>query len=364
MEGRKKNERTFEGARGSARRGVQPYPVKQRHVRWRTAVSDQAHPLDCRVIAGGPNDLVARVLATPWSELLGRPIVVDNRAGAAGVIGSELAARAAPDGHTLLVGFPGPLIIAPLPNATSPYDTLKDFAPVSLAVAAPFVLLVHPGVPAKSVKDLVSLARAKPGKINYASGGTGIGSHLAMELLNHVTETRMVHVPYKGAGPGMTALMAAEVDVMFAGLSAALPHIKLGRVRALAIGGDKRFALLPQIPIVMESGYQFNSSSWYGILAPRNTPRAIVARLHETLARTLETPPMRSRLTDMASEVIGSTSNQFAKLIHEEISTWSKVINDAGLKSKNAVPVSLRSPDGGSLDTGSAAAENPEQRSA
>lgn len=281
---------------------------------------------------GGPNDLVARMVAVPWGELLGRPIVIDNRAGAAGIIGTELVARAAPDGYTLLVGFPGPLIIAPLLNASAPYDTLKDFAPVSLAVSAPFVLLVHPGVPAKSVQELVALARARPGKINYASGGTGIGSHLAMELLNHITATRMVHVPYKGAGPGLTALMAAEVDAMFIALGSVLSHIKTEKVRALAVGGEKRFPLLPQLPTVSESGYRFNASSWYGILAPRNTPRAIVGRLHATLTQTLETPPMKARLTDMAFEVIGSTSDEFTQLIREEVATWRKVINAAGLK--------------------------------
>jgi tripartite-type tricarboxylate transporter receptor subunit TctC len=283
---------------------------------------------------GGPNDLVARMVAAPWGELLGRPIVIDNRAGAAGVIGSELVARAAPDGYTLLVGFPGPLIIAPLLNETAPYDTLKDFAPVSLAVSAPFVLLVHPAVPVKSVKELVALARARPGKMNYASGGTGIGSHLAMELLNHVTGTQMVHVPYKGAGPGLTALMAGGVDAMFVALGSVLAQIKTEKVRALALGGEKRCPLLPNLPTISESGYRFNSSSWYGILAPRNTTRIVVGRLHGTLTPTLEAPQMRTRLTDMAFETIGSTPEEFARLIREETATWRKVISAAGLKTK------------------------------
>ncbi|MGZ5091720.1 MAG: tripartite tricarboxylate transporter substrate-binding protein, partial [Burkholderiales bacterium] len=212
--------------------------------------------------------------------------------------------------------------------------TLKDFAPVSLAVSAPFVLLVHPGVPAKSVKELVALARARPGKMNYASGGTGIGSHLAMELLNHVTGTQMVHVPYKGAGPGLTALMAGEVDAMFVALGSVLPHIKTEKVRALALGGEKRYSLLPNLPTISESGYRFNSSSWYGILAPRNTPRTVVGRLHGTLTQTLEAPQMRTRLTDMAFETIGSTPEEFARLIREETATWRKVISVAGLKAK------------------------------
>jgi tripartite-type tricarboxylate transporter receptor subunit TctC len=283
---------------------------------------------------GGPNDLVARVVATPWSELLGRPIVIDNRAGAAGVIGSELAARAPADGYTLLVGFPGPLIIAPLLNETAPYDAAKDFAPVSLAVAAPFVLLVHPAVPAKSVKELVALALAKPGKLNYASGGTGIGSHLAMELLNHVTGTRMIHVPYKGAGPAMTGLMAGEVEALFVALGAALPFMKTEKVRALALGGEKRSPLVPSLPTISESGYRVVASSWYGMLAPRATPRAIVGRLHATLTQTLQAPQMKTRLTDMAFDVIGSTPEEFAKLIREELTTWATIINAAGLKGR------------------------------
>jgi tripartite-type tricarboxylate transporter receptor subunit TctC len=281
---------------------------------------------------GGPNDLVARMVAAPWGELLGHSIVVDNRAGAAGTIGTELAARATPDGYTLLVGFPGPLIIAPLMKTSTPYDTARDFAPVSLAVSAPFVLLVHPGVPAKSVKELIALARAKPGRINYASGGIGISSHLAMELLNNVAGTRMVHVPYKGAGPGLTGLIAAEVDAMFAGVSSALPHIRTGKLRALAIGGEKRFPQLPDLPTVGESGYRFNASSWYGILAPRATPRAIVARLHATFTQTLATPQINTRLTESAFEVIGSTPDEFANLIRVETVTLSKLVNAAGLK--------------------------------
>lgn len=211
---------------------------------------------------------------------------------------------------------------------------MRDFALVSLAVSAPFVLLVHPGVPAKSVKELVAPARARPGKINYASGGTGIGAHLAMELLNHVTATKMVHVPYKSARPALTALMSAEVDALFVALGSALPHIKAEKVRALALGGEKRYPLLPDLPAISESGYRFNSSSWCGILAPQNTSRSIVGRLHATLTQTLEMPQLKSRLSDVAFEVIGSTPEEFAKLIREEIATWRKLISAAGLKGK------------------------------
>jgi tripartite-type tricarboxylate transporter receptor subunit TctC len=280
----------------------------------------------------GPNDVVARALSTPWGEMLGRPIVVDNRAGAAGVIGTELGAKAQPDGYTLLLGFQGPLVIAPNLNASIPYDTLKDFAPVSLAVSSPFVLLVHPGVPAKSVKELIALAKQRPGKLNFASGGGGTGSHMSLELLKHITGTDILHVPYKGAGPGLTAVIAGEVNMMFAAVAAALPHMKSDRLRPLAIGGDKRSALLPDLPTLSESGYRVSASSWYGVVAPRNTPRSIVSKLHDTLARTLNEPTMKTRLTDLAFEVNASTPEDFASLLREELATWRKVIAAAGLK--------------------------------
>ena len=283
---------------------------------------------------GGPNDLIARIVASPWGDALGRAIVVDNRAGAAGMIGTEMAARAAPDGYTLLLGFPGPLIIGPLLSHTPSYDALKDFAPVSLAVSAPFVLLVNPNVPARSMKELVALAKARPGKLNYASGGTGISSHMAMELFKLVAAIDMVHVPYKGAGPGMTALLAAEVDSMFAAIPAALPHLKADRLRALAVGGGQRSPLLSQIPTIRESGFQFDASSWYGVLAPRNTPPAIVTKLHATLTRTLNAQAMRTQLTEIAFEINASSPEAFASHLRAEIATWGKVIAASGLRSK------------------------------
>ena len=282
----------------------------------------------------GPNDVVARAVSTPWGEALGRPIVVDNRAGAAGVIGTELGAKASPDGYTLLLGFQGPLVISPNLSESVPYDTLRDFAPVSLAVTSPFVLLVHPSVPAKSVKELIALAKDRPGKLNFASGGIGIGSHMSMELLKHITGTDMVHVPYKGAGPGLTAVVAGEVNMMFAAVAAALPHMKAERLRALAIGGDTRSPLLPELPTLSESGYRVSASSWYGVVAPRSTPRAVVAKLHDTLVRVLTEPAMNKRLSDLAFGVSASTPDAFARLIREELALWRKVIAAAGLKGK------------------------------
>jgi tripartite-type tricarboxylate transporter receptor subunit TctC len=278
--------------------------------------------------------VIARILAQGWSEVLGQQIVIDNRAGAAGLIGAEMVAHAIPDGYTLLLGFSGPLVIVPQINVSTPYDTLKDFAPISLAATAPYVLLVHPGVAAKSVKELVALAKAQPGKLNFASGGTGVGIHMAGELFNLAAGVKITHVPYKGAGPGMTALLAGEVDMMFNGLSSALPYVKSGKLRALAVGGDKRSPLMPDLPTIAESGYQFNTSGWYGPLAPRGTPRPVIAKLHDTLVKAMSLPQVKERLTEIAVEITASTPEEYAQRLREEMAVWAKVVQAAGLKGK------------------------------
>lgn len=284
--------------------------------------------------AGGPVDVIARILAPAWSEVLGQPMVIDNRAGAAGQIGTEMAAKALPDGYTVLLGFSGPLVIVPQINVSTPYDTLKDFAPVSLVAAAPYVLLVHPNVAVKTVKELVALAKAQPGKLNFASGGTGVGIHMAGELFNLTTGVKITHVPYKGAGPGMTALLAGEVDMMFNGLSSALPQVKGGRLRAIALGGEKRSALMPELPTIAESGYQFNTSGWYGPMVAKDTPRAIIMKLNSTLLQALKQPQVRDRLNDIAVEAIGSTPEEYTALLRRELATWGRVVEATGLKGK------------------------------
>jgi tripartite-type tricarboxylate transporter receptor subunit TctC len=283
---------------------------------------------------GGPNDLLARIVSAPWGEALGRTIVVDNRAGAAGMIATETAARAVPDGYTLLVGFPGPLIIGPGMSASPPYDALKDFTPISLMASGPFVLLANPGVPAKTMRELVALAKSQPGKLNYGSGGAGQSSHMAMELFKLVAGIDMVHVPYKGAGPGMTALIAGEVSVMFASIGSAISHINAGKLRAMAVGGARRAAALPNVATIKESGFAFDAASWYGIVAPRNLPQPIVSRLHSTLTTTLNAPAMQSRLTDLGFEVNASTPAQFAEHLRSETAIWSKVIAATGMRQK------------------------------
>jgi tripartite-type tricarboxylate transporter receptor subunit TctC len=282
--------------------------------------------------AGGPVDVIARAIGISLGEVLGQQIVIDNRAGAAGLIGAEIVAKAAPDGYTLLMGFSGPLAIVPHLVKSVPYDTNKDFAPITLAASAPYVLLVHPSLPVKSVKELIELAKSQPGKLNYASGGTGVGIHMAGELFNVAAGVKITHVPYKGAGPGMTALLAGEVNMMFNGLSAALPQVKAGRLRALAVGGDKRSTLLPDLPTVAESGLQFNTSGWYGLLGPAGLPRALVNKLRSDILRALAAPETKERMAALAVETIGSTPEAFADLLRQEYAQWGKVVKAAGIR--------------------------------
>jgi tripartite-type tricarboxylate transporter receptor subunit TctC len=282
---------------------------------------------------GGPVDVMARVVAQGLTEILGQQLVVDNRAGAGGLIGSELVATAVPDGYTIMFGFSGPLVIVPHVTAKTPYNPLKDFAPVSLTLQAPYILLVHPGLPAKSVKELIALARERPGKLNFASGGTGTGIHLAGELFKSTAGINIVHVPYKGAGPGMTALLANEIDMMFNGVAPAVPHVKSGRLRVLAVSSAKRSTLLPDVPTVAEAGgLKYDTSGWYGVLAPAKTPRAIVNTLHGAVVKTLATPAVKDAFARQGVETVGSTPEEFARFIREEWVKWEKVIKAAGIK--------------------------------
>ena len=283
--------------------------------------------------AGGPVDVIARPLAHGLGEVLGQQVVVDNRAGAAGLIGAELVATAAPDGYTLLLGFSGPLVIVPHLGGKTPYDTLKDFTPISLAAQAPYILLVHPSLPVTSVKELIALAKQRAGKLNYASGGNGTGIHLAGELFKLTAGVNIVHVPYKGAGPGMTALLANEVDMMFNGITPAIPHVKSGKLRGLAVGGTKRSPLLPELPTVSEaSGLAFNTTGWYGVLAPPKMPRAMVATLHGATLKALASPSLKDTFSKLGVEAVGSTPDEFGKFLREEWVKWQKVIKAAGLK--------------------------------
>ena len=284
--------------------------------------------------AGGPVDVICRAVSQGLGEVLGQQLVVENRVGAAGLIGTETVVKSAPDGYTLLFGFSGPLAIVPNLNPNTPYDPQRDLVAISQVAVAPYVLLVHPSVPAKSVKQLVTLAKSRSGKMNFGSGGIGVGIHMAGELFKVAAGVNILHVPYKGAAPAMTALMAGEVDMMFNGMSPAIPHIKSGRVRALAVGGAKRSSLLPELPTVKEAGFEFNTEGWYGILAPRGTPPAIITRLHEATVRALAAPELKGILAKMAVETVGSSPADFARQIRDESAVWAKVIKAAGIKAQ------------------------------
>ncbi|MBI2297074.1 MAG: tripartite tricarboxylate transporter substrate binding protein [Betaproteobacteria bacterium] len=284
--------------------------------------------------AGGPVDITCRAVSQALSEVLGQQVVVENRVGAAGLIGTELVAKAPPDGYTLLFGFSGPLAIVPNLNPNTPYDVQRDLAPISQVAAQSYVLLVHPSVPAKSVKELVALAKSRPGKMNFSSGGAGVGIHMASELFNVAAGVRIVHVPYKGAAPAMTALMAGEVDMMFNTIAPALPHMRSGRLRALAVGGDKRSLLFPELPTIKESGYDFKTGGWYGVLAPKAAPQSVVTALHNGVVKALASPELKNLFEKVAIEVVVTSPQQFADLIRTESAQWAKVIKAAGLTMK------------------------------
>ncbi len=282
--------------------------------------------------AGGPVDVVCRIVAQGLGDQLGQQVVVENRVGAAGLIGTEYVVRQRPDGYTLLFGFSGPLAIVPNLNPRTPYNVANDLIPIAQVATQPYVLLVHPSVPAKSVRELVALAKARPGKMNFSSGGVGVGIHMAGELFKVAAGLNLLHVPYAGAAPAMTALMSGEVDLMFNGLSPAVPHIRSGRVRALAVGGEARTALFPELPTIQEAGYEFKTGGWYGLLAQRGTPQPVIDTLQAAIVKTMEQASVRAALTKIVAEPVVGTPQAFADLINYESALWAKVIKAAGIK--------------------------------
>jgi len=281
---------------------------------------------------GGGTDISARMLAPKLSEYLGQQIVVDNRPGASTMIGVELVARAAPDGYTLLMGISS-LAIAPYIQTKVPYDAVKDFAPVSQVVVLSNLMVSHPSLPARAVKELVAFARTRPGQINFAAGSVGSNPHLAMELFLSMTGLKMVHVPYKGQGPALIDLMAGHVSLSMANMLSALPHVKNGRLRAIGVTGAKRASVAPGIPTIAEAGVPgYEVVQWFGVLAPAHTPRDIIARLHVGIVRAVQDPAIRERFSGDGAETVGSTPEEFAAVIRADLSKWSKVIKDAGIK--------------------------------
>jgi tripartite-type tricarboxylate transporter receptor subunit TctC len=282
---------------------------------------------------GGSTDLVARILAQRLSEALGQSVVVDNRGGAGGVIGAELAAKAPADGYTLVLGSPGPMTINPNLLARVPYDTLRDFAPITLATISPFILVLHPSVPAGSVKELVALARSKPGQLNYGSAGNGSVAHFSTEQFKALAGVNLVHIPYKGSGPAVTDLVGGRLQLMFENLPTVLPHIRSARLKALAVGTKARSALVPEYPTIVEAGVPgYEASTAFGVLAPAKTPAAVIGRLNRELVKILHSAGVKERLSAQGLEPVGGTPQQYTAHLKEELAKYGRIIKNTGIK--------------------------------
>lgn len=302
---------------------------------WNIAVAQEYPSRPIRLIvpqsAGGSTDLIARLLAQKMSDSLGQTMVVDNRPGAGSINGTDLVAQAAPDGHTLLT-VAASFTITPALHKKLPFDPVRDFAPISQVATLPHIVIVHPSVPVKSVKDLIALAKAKPGELNVATSGIATSTHLAAELFMHLSGTKMLMVPYKGGSPSMTAMLAGQCQVNFAALSTALPHVRSGKVRAIAVSSAKRATTAPDYPTIAEAGVPgYEHSSWVGLLAPAKTPRPVLARLSAEAIKAAEASDTKPYLLKSGLEPVGSTAAEFAAVIKTEIAKWQKVVKAAGI---------------------------------
>src|SRR5438874_11026853 len=281
---------------------------------------------------GGPTDILGRLIGERLASSLGQPVVVENRGGAGGNVGAEAAARSAPDGYTLVLVAPSLAISKSLYSKLN-YDAVKDFAPVSLVATVPNVMVTHPSVPANTLAEFIRLAKTKPGEMNFGSGGSGTSNHLAGELFNIVAGVKLVHVPYKGVNLAMNDVLAGQIHLVVIGVPAAAPHIKAGKLKALALVAPQRAAALPEVPTVAEAGLpNFEVTTWYGILAPAGTPRTIVTRLNADLVKIMHSPDLKERLAAMATDPATSTPEEFADYIKREIAKWGEVVCQAGLK--------------------------------
>ena len=301
------------------------------------AASAQQYPLKpVRVIVpsspGGGTDIVARIVTPELSKRLGQQFVVENRAGAGTMIGIEVASKAAPDGYTLLMGLSTLAINSALYKKV-PYDPVKDFAPITVAASSGSIIVVHPSVPVKSVKELIAFARTRPGQMNYASAGTGTYPHMTMELFLSMAKLKMVHIAYKGTGPAMIDMLAGHTAVMAGTMVTTVPQIRAGRLRGLGITTTARNSAAPEIPTVAEAGLPgFESTQWYALLAPAGTSRDIVNRLHGEMVKILQQPDVKQRFASDGADVVGNTPERFAAYIKSELAKWEKVARDAGIE--------------------------------
>lgn len=282
--------------------------------------------------AGGSTDIIARTLSSRMHESLGQSVIVDNRPGGGTVIGTDAVARSAPDGHTLLI-VPAPFTINPSLLPKLPYDPFKDFVPVTLINTTPLVVVVNPSVPARNIKELIALAKSKPGALNFGSSGIGGSNHLAGELFNAMAGVKMVHIPYKGNAPALADLVGGHVDLIFNGLTSAYPLMQQNRIRALAVTSAKRSQVVPDLPTLDEVGLKgFEAVAWNGLAGPAKMPDAIVERLNAAVLKVLGDPEMRERLRSEGSDPVGSTPQEFARFLRDEIAKWAKVIKMSGAK--------------------------------
>jgi tripartite-type tricarboxylate transporter receptor subunit TctC len=285
------------------------------------------------VPAGATPDVTARLVTPGLSHVLGQQLVVDNRPGAGGMIGAELASKASPDGYTLFISSPGALTILPHLRKQVPYDTLRDFVPISLISIGPFVLIANPSVPAKTVRELIALAKAQPGKLNYASAGNGVANHLAMELFKHMAGVDIVHVPYKGATQAVSDVVAGHMNMMFNSIAPIVGHIKAGRLRVLGIASAHRSRQLPDVPTISEAGVPgFEAVNWFGMFAPAKTPKRIIARLNEAVVKVVHTPEIEAQFLALGADPVGSSSKEFAAFVRQDMEKYAKVVKLSGAK--------------------------------
>ena len=283
--------------------------------------------------AGGPSDLTMRSMAPRMTELLGQPIIVDNRAGATGIIGAEMVAKSPPDGYTLLNATASVIAINMVTYSKLPYDTLRDFQPLTPVMTTTTILVVHPSVPAKSLKELVALAKARPCQVTMGSAGNGGTLHLALEMLNKEAAVNMTHVPYKGAAPAVIDVVAGQLSGMFVDLPVVSPYIKAGRVRALAVASPKRSAYFPEVPTTQQAGFpNVELQNYYCLLLPAKTPRDIVAKLHDTVVKTVNTPGVREKFIGLGADPLTMTPDEFTRFLRADIEMWGRVVKAAGVK--------------------------------
>jgi len=282
---------------------------------------------------GSGPDIMARTIAQKLSEVLSQPVIVEARPGAGGIIGSEAAAKSSPDGYTLIMGNAGSHSVNPSLYRKLPYDPLKDFAPVTLVSTAPNILIVHPSLPVKSVKDLISLAKARPGDLTFGSGGNGSTAHLSGEMFRTLAGINLVHVPFKGAPAAVLGVITGEISMAILNLPPALPHVKSGRLKALGVSTPKRSAAVPDMPTIAESGLPgYSATAWYGVLAPTGTPREIILKLNTEIVKILRTDEIKKRISSDGGEVIGSTPEEFTAVMKSDIAKWAKVVQASGAR--------------------------------